>query len=112
MEISTSTPSFWLRRSGPPPQSADALLNPQFIRLDGNPNEAMVLMQKVDHPSRVHVDIETDNKDAEVERLIALGATVVERMERWVVLEAPSGHRFCVIGPIRNDFAENANVWE
>jgi hypothetical protein len=41
-----------------------------------------------------------------------LGASIVERLERWVVMEAPSKHRFCVIGPTRPDFAENANIWE
>jgi len=70
-----------------------------------------VILQKVDHPSRVHFDIETDNIEAEVKRLLSLGAEIVERMEKWVIMEAPSKHRFCVIAPIRPDFEENANEW-
>ena len=57
-------------------------------------------------------DVESDDIEAEVKRLQALGAEVVERMERWVVMEAPSKHRFCIINPIRPDFDEHANVWE
>jgi hypothetical protein len=30
---------------------------------------------------------------------------------RWVVMEAPSGHRFCVVNPQRADFDENAKTW-
>ena len=70
-----------------------------------------MILQKVDHPSRVHFDIETDNIEAEVKRLLSLGAEIVERMEKWVIMEAPSKHRFCVIAPIRPDFEENANEW-
>lgn len=71
-----------------------------------------MLVQKVDHPSRVHIDIETDDIDTEVKRLESLGAIIVERMERWVVMEAPSKHRFCIIKPIRSNFESNANVWQ
>ena len=58
-----------------------------------------VLVQAVDHVPRVHMDIESDDKEAEVARLEALGATVVARIQRWIVMEAPTGHRFCVVNP-------------
>jgi predicted enzyme related to lactoylglutathione lyase len=58
-----------------------------------------VLVQAVDHDPRVHLDIESDNKEAEVARLEALGASVVARIQRWIVMEAPTGHRFCVVNP-------------
>ena len=69
-------------------------------------------MQRVDHPSRVHLDIETDDIAAEVARLEGLGATTIARLERWTVMEAPSGQRFCVVNPQRPDFAEGANSWD
>ena len=47
------------------------------------PDEPIVQIQRVDHESRVHLDIETDNIPAEVARLEALGAQVVDRLERW-----------------------------
>ena len=102
---------FWGAALGSEPESRDALINAQFVRLDGSPREAQVLLQQVDHPSRVHFDIESDDIEAEVERLQSLGAKIVERMEKWVVMEAPSQHRFCVISPIRPDFEEHANIW-
>lgn len=103
---------FWGAALGAEAESREGQINAQFVRLDGSPREAQVILQKVDHPSHVHFDIETDDIAAEVERLQSLGAEVVERMEKWVVMEAPSRHRFCVISPIRPDFDEHANVWE
>ena len=35
-------------------------------------------VQTVDHPSRVHLDIETDDIEAEVRRLEGLGAKTVQ----------------------------------
>jgi predicted enzyme related to lactoylglutathione lyase len=84
----------------------------RYIDLRGNPADAHVILQRVEHPSRIHIDIETDDIEAEVKRLQGLGATVVERMERWTVMEAPSKHRFCIIGVRRDGFNEGANVWE
>ena len=69
-------------------------------------------MQQVAHASRVHMDIETDDIEAEVRRLEALGAKQVERIQTWCVLEAPTGQRFCVVRVQRRDFAERANVWK
>jgi len=103
---------FWSKALGSTPEAQDKLTNDKYIRLYGQPGEAQVILQKVDHPSRVHFDIETNNIDAEVERLETLGAIVVERKESWVIMEAPSKQRFCVIGPIRSDFETNSNVWK
>jgi hypothetical protein len=75
------------------------------------PTEVKVLVQAVAHPSRVHVDIETDDIDAEVARLEALGARRIAQVKRWWVMEAPTGQRFCVVRPQRPDFAARANVW-
>ncbi|WP_275660493.1 VOC family protein [Shewanella sp. Isolate13] len=62
-------------------------------------DQAKILIQKTTHKSRVHLDIETDEIAAEVARLKAIGAQVVETFERWVVMQAPTGHRFCVVHP-------------
>jgi predicted enzyme related to lactoylglutathione lyase len=61
------------------------------------PDEPFILLQRVDHDPRVHLDIETDDLDAEVARLEALGATKVNFVKRWYVMQAPTGHRFCVV---------------
>jgi hypothetical protein len=53
--------------------------------------------QRVDHESRGHIDIETDDVPAEVTRLGKLGAKMVNHLARWVVMQAPTGQRFCVV---------------
>jgi len=60
----------------------------------------------------VHLDIETDDIEAEVRRLEALGARRIGAVRRWVVMEAPTGQRFCVVRPQRANFAETANRWD
>lgn len=102
--------AFWSAALGyeaKPPNSA----GDRYRSLAGPPNDPRLLLQKVDHPSRVHLDIETDDIEAEADRLEALGARRVTRTERWWVMEAPSGHRFCIVGPQRADFAEGARAW-
>ena len=75
-------------------------------------DEVIVEIQRVDHESRVHIDVETDNIPAEVARLEKLGASVVKRLERWVVMQAPTGQRFCVVRVQRPGFPKNVNRWE
>jgi hypothetical protein len=48
----------------------------------------------------------------EVARLEKLGATVVRTFERWVVMRAPTGQRFCVVRVQRPGYPKNANIWD
>ncbi|SKF62622.1 glyoxalase [Mycobacteroides abscessus subsp. abscessus] len=52
--------------------------------------------------NRVHFDLNTDDLDAETDRLVAAGATLVERRGdesfRWHTLADPQGNQFCVAG--------------
>jgi hypothetical protein len=82
-----------------------------YRMLETPQDELIVQIQRVDHESRVHLDIETDDIPAEVARLENLGATVVSRLERWVVMQAPTGQRFCVVRVQRPGFPKNANRW-
>jgi predicted enzyme related to lactoylglutathione lyase len=83
-----------------------------YRMLATQPDEPIVQVQRVDHESRVHLDIETDDIQAEVARLERLGAKVVSRPERWVVMEAPTGQRFCVVRAQRPGFPKNATSWD
>ena len=54
-------------------------------------------------PPRLHLDLYADDREAEVARLIALGAREVHWSKRpadadYVILEDPEGNRFCVVG--------------
>ena len=55
--------------------------------------------------NRLHLDFRPDNRDAEVERLLALGATradVGQGEQSWTVLIDPEGNEFCVLGSSRS----------
>jgi hypothetical protein len=69
----------------------------RYRELETPAGEPRLLLQQVEHESRIHLDIDTDDVEAEVARLVGLGAREVERIKDWVVLEAPTGHRFCVV---------------
>lgn len=84
----------------------------RYRHLDTGRDGLHVEVQKVDHASRVHLDIETDDIEAEVRRLEKLGAKRIGQVRTWWVMEAPTGQRFCVVRPQGPDFAERANVWK
>jgi predicted enzyme related to lactoylglutathione lyase len=65
--------------------------------LDASARDMHIEVQKVDHDSRLHLDIETDDIDAEVRRLEGLGARRIAQIKTWWVMEAPTGQRFCVV---------------
>jgi hypothetical protein len=74
----------------------------------GSPQDGVspdLLFLRVPEPkavkNRIHLDLRPDDRDAEVARLEALGATRVEigqtGAESWVVLADPEGNEFCVL---------------
>jgi predicted enzyme related to lactoylglutathione lyase len=83
-----------------------------YRQLDNAPGGLHVEVQQVAHPSRVHLDIETDDIEAEVRRLEQLGAKRIAAVKTWVVMEAPTGQRFCVVRPQSEDFPAAANSWD
>lgn len=84
----------------------------RYRKLENRPEDMVIEVQKVPHESRVHLDIETDNIEAEVARLENLGALRIKNMDRWVVMEAPTGQRFCLVNPQRANFEQTANRWD
>ncbi|MBA3396367.1 MAG: VOC family protein [Deltaproteobacteria bacterium] len=82
-----------------------------YRELAASPDEPMLLLQQVEHESRIHLDIESDDLEAEVTRLEALGAKRIGFVKRWWVMEAPTGQRFCVVNPQRGALT-TANRWE
>jgi predicted enzyme related to lactoylglutathione lyase len=103
---------FWARALGRRAKRSADPENVNYVELVGPAEEIFVEVQKVDHPSRVHIDIETDDIEAEVSRLQKLGAKPIERVRTWCVMEAPSGQRFCVVRPQRSTFEQEANRWQ
>ena len=103
---------FWSRALGRPwkRQPDD---DPKYRELAGSDGEPLLLLQSVDHDSRIHLDIEADDQEAEARRLEALGARRIGWVRNWFLMEAPTGQRFCIVKPQRGplDGKPNANEW-
>ena len=104
--------NFWSAAIGRRIANIDLDGEDRYAEIETADDEPIVVIQKVAHESRVHLDIETDDVEAEVKRLEALGAKHVSALHDWVVMEAPTGHRFCIVPVERANFAAEANVWE
>ena len=103
--------AFWSRALGLPRRASDKPEDAGYAVLAAGPGGLDIEVQKVDHPSRVHLDIETDDVESEVARLEKLGAKRIEKVQTWWVMEAPTGQRFCVIRPQRERFPADLNSW-
>ena len=103
---------FWGEALGRPVDMKHPGTRGNYRVLQPLPNALDVEIQRVDHESRAHLDIETDDIPAEVARLEKLGAKVAQRLERWVIMQAPTGQNFCVVRAYSPDFPKNANRWD
>lgn len=77
------------------------------------PGVEFMIQATGDSTSRIHLDIETDDIEAEVARLKGLGADEVERLPDWVIMRDPAGTVFCVVGiQVKHAFEQHATSWE
>jgi predicted enzyme related to lactoylglutathione lyase len=103
---------FWSEALGMNLRQLPAEEGGKYVALDDPDERLHVEVQAVSHPSRVHLDIESDDIEAEVRRLEALGAKRVAQIHTWWVMEAPTGQRFCVVRAQSKTFEQDANVWK
>ena len=104
--------AFWSGALGVPAHPVPG--EEQFTSLPGALPGLVLAVQSVDDQPRYHVDIETDDVDAETARLTALGAVEVGRWQGCRTLRAPGGHLVCVI-PCHSDpetFAGRSRLWK
>jgi predicted enzyme related to lactoylglutathione lyase len=85
----------------PPPSAYVALIGGIAHETDGGPNWLFVQVPEgKSAKNRMHVDLVAADRDAEVARLVDLGATYVadhdEWNVRWTVLTDPEGNEFCL----------------
>ncbi|RJK94762.1 VOC family protein [Vallicoccus soli] len=105
--------AFWSGALGAPPRHPPG--EPGFTELAGAVPGLVTAVQALggaDAP-RYHVDLETDDVDAEVARLVGLGAVEVSAWQGCRTLRAPGGHLLCVV-PLHSDpgeFAAAARTW-
>ena len=104
--------AFWSAALGASVRPASAGDDDRYRALAMPDDEPYVEVQRVDHPSRVHIDIETDDVEAEAARLEGLGARRIAKVRSWIVMEAPTGHQFCVVPVVSKVFESRANTWD
>jgi len=103
--------AFWAGALGMQAQALPGTEGEHYLRLVDPNLDLHIEVQTVTHPSRVHLDIETDDVEAEVQRLERLGAHRIGQVQTWWVLEAPTGQRFCVVSKPAAEFTDRAKVW-
>lgn len=102
---------FWAAALGMETRAAPEEDGDGYVMLV-DPEERMNMeVQAVRHESRVHLDIAADDVEAEVRRLEKLGAKRVAKVRDWVVMEAPTGQRFCVVVGRSEKFKNTAKTW-
>src|SRR5262245_7200818 len=102
---------FWAEALGRPVDPNHPGSRGNYRMLETPPDGLSVQLQRLHQESRVATDIETDDIPAEGARLEKLGAKSDKRMERWVVMRAPTGQRFCVVRVQRAGFPKGARTW-
>src|SRR3954453_8355220 len=91
-----ATAEFWSRALGWPPGAAWPG-HPELRSFEPPAGRAYVHLQQIDGPPRVHLDVESENPDATVDRAADLGAHRVVANGEWHRLRSPGGLPFCVI---------------
>ena len=105
---------FWAGASGSPREHDRPTAEHPYESLRDLPGGVQLALQRIGDGTapRVHLDIETDDVEAEVARMLALGATMVDRREDYAILADPGGVPFCVV-PVQTGaaFDELATSW-
>ncbi len=107
-----SASTFWSAALGMDTHELPGEEGKKYVRLMDPEGLLDIEVQLVDHESRVHLDIETDDIEAEVQRLEKLGAKRVVKIHSWWVMQAPTGQKFCVVRVHDKDFAKRARNWD
>jgi len=103
---------FWAAAFGMTTRTLPGEEGDSYVRIVDPEDRLHIEVQSVRHESRVHVDIAADDVEAEVKRIEALGAKRVAKVRDWVVMEAPTGQRFCVVPGRSEWFMKTAKTWE
>ncbi len=103
---------FWAHALG---TEVAAEEQPPYAALKARPGGLRIVLQAVPEPktakSRLHLDIATDDVEAEVRRLERLGASRKHQVQDWWVMLDPSGNEFCVVPAAPDEFVADAHTW-
>jgi hypothetical protein len=102
---------FWSNAIGQTPTFDDD--NPAYADFGQPVPGVQFMVQRVDDQPRVHLDIESDDVEAEVRRLEALGAQRVAQVKSWWIMRDPAGLLFCVVRVQTGEAFEGlATTWQ
>lgn len=101
---------FWSQALGMRVHRAEEPTTP-YVSLAGGSGGLRLELQRIPEASRIHLDIEADDVEAEVRRLEKLGARRKAPCDTWWIMEDPCGHLFCVVPQQSRDFLAQARVW-
>ena len=110
-EEAARSAEFWSAALGVPARPLPA--HPQFTSLRGAVPGLVTAVQAVDDAPGIHLDIESDDPEAETARLLALGAEQTGRWQECRILRVPGGQVVCVL-PVESDrdlFDAQATTW-
>ncbi|MEV6491341.1 VOC family protein [Actinoplanes sp. NPDC051633] len=110
MSSAGAASAFWSAALGAPARPVPG--EEQYTSLAGAFPDMVVAIQAVDDAPRYHLDIETDDVEAETARLVALGAVELRQWLECRILQAPGGHLLCVIPQHSESFDRLAHTWE
>lgn len=103
--------AFWSGAAGKPLARFEK--HPEFHGAELNEHVGLLTQRLERGEGRVHLDIHTDDLEAEVKRLESLGAQRVAQHKFWWVMRDPAGMPFCVIPDRPGSMDEtNANRWD
>ena len=109
-DVADAEVAFWAAALGREPQPE---VGTPFTVLSALGAGLVLAHQRLnDGAPRIHLDIETDDTEAEVRRLENLGAVRFGKHDGSVQLRDPAGLVFCVVPVQSDDFEEQAAVWE
>ena len=69
------------------------------VMVDG-PGPSLCFQQMPQHSyenNRIHLDISVSDKNAEVEKLVSLGASINRSTDTYTVMRDPEGNQFCIV---------------
>lgn len=103
---------FWRAASGAELVPFEQYPEYHGARLPGQ-DMGLLVQRMGDGEPRVHIDIHTDDLEAEVARLEQLGAHRIRQVDRWWVMRDPAGLVFCVVPDPPGTLTEqNATCWD
>jgi len=103
--------TFWAGVQGATPKPDEG--DDKYVAVGPAGGLSLEVQRLASGTPRVHLDIETDDLNAEVARVIDLGARILEQRDGYTILTDPGGLVFCVV-PVQNPdlFEAHATTWD